>query len=335
MGTTGKQVGGTLIRSVGWAMVILGIAGCAGLDPMGSVRRVRPALLFDPNTTLAYTFVSDRDIAIQWEPQAESENADRTRHTLTERLTLKMTYRPVEVTSDHVVLRSTCTSARVRRTRLNGRPDLTRDPVEQMTGETFHLTLDRRGRLRDANELDALLKTLGQKAFRARGEMRIKDPEMIADVVATQWFLWDAIASMDPNGVVVGDTWSSRLSVALPMVMREARDVTYTLAHVNDGIALIDSTFTHSQDKAPSGWPIPYAGTFNVSGPFGFLRGFQLRHLQGTGQERFDLERGLSLGYEHTYRVELTAMTPFGFRVMPKIIIEQTLTMTPTAQTEQ
>jgi hypothetical protein len=52
--------------------------------------------------------------------------------------------------------------------------------------------------------------------------------------------------------------------------------------------------------------------------------------LEGTGQERFDLEHGQSLGYEQTYRVELTAMTPFGFRVMPKIMIDQTLTMTPT-----
>jgi len=151
---------------------------------------------------------------------------------------------------------------------------------------------------------------------------------MINDVVASQWFLWDAVTSMDPNGVTPGDAWTSRLSVPTPMVLRKARDVTYTLADVNDTVATIGMTCVLSPDKAPRSWPIPYAGTFQASGTLGFLRGFKVLSLAGQGSERFDLGTGRSLGSEQTYHMELQGMIPFSMRVMPKILIDQTLSMT-------
>ncbi|MCP4454858.1 MAG: response regulator, partial [Planctomycetes bacterium] len=121
-----------------------------------------------------------------------------------------------------------------------------------------------------------LLKEIGKRAFRNDPKKgRIKSPEMISDVVATQWFLWHALASMDPNGVTQGQSWQSQLSVPTPMVMRKARDVTYTLQQITDTdqgpVAEIHSSFSLSQEKAPRDWPIPYAGRFRASGPFGFL----------------------------------------------------------------
>jgi hypothetical protein len=197
-----------------------------------------------------------------------------------------------------------------------------------MTGRSFQLVLDGRGRIMDANDLDALLKDLGTYAFRQSGKDRIKDPDMINDVVASQWFLWDAVTSVEPNGVRPGDTWTSRLSVPTPMVLRKARDVTYTLADVNDTVATIGMTCVLSPDKAPRSWPIPYAGTFQASGTFGFIRGFKVLSLAGQGAERFDLARGRSLGYEQTYHMELQGMIPFSMQVMPKILIDQQLSMT-------
>ena len=162
---------------------------------------------------------------------------------------------------------------------------------------------------------------------------------MISDVVATQWFLWHALASMDPNGVTSGQSWQSKLSLPTPMVMRKARDVTYTLAQITDtdqgAIAEIHSSFALSQDKAPREWPIPYAGRFRASGPFGFLRGYANLKCEGTGQERFNLKQGRSLGYDHQYRLEMDAALPlFGAMggTSPKIIIRQTLKMEPVGQ---
>jgi len=308
-------------------------AGCASMAVPSRPPRVPLRVRFEPGRTLAYVFTSHRDIQVQWQPGADAGRARGGTRSLSETLTLDMTFEPVTVTDTRTVLKVTCRSARVRRTGITGRPPAM-DPVERMTGRTYTLTVDARGRITDAKSLDALLKDIGRRAFREHPTQgRIKDPEMIADVVATQWFLWDAVASADPNGEAVGDTWLSRLSVPTPMVMRKARDVTYTLADVNDAdherIATIDSTCRLSPDKAPRTWPIPYAARFQVSGQFGFLRGYQVLSLTGQGRERFNVDDGVSLGYEQTYHMEIQAMVPFMAQVRPEVIIDQTLTMEP------
>ena len=54
---------------------------------------------------------------------------------------------------------------------------------------------------------------------------------MVGDFIASQWFLWEGVASVEDPAAGVGleQTWRSQLSVPLPMVMRKARDVTYRL----------------------------------------------------------------------------------------------------------
>jgi hypothetical protein len=112
--------------------------------------------------------------------------------------------------------------------------------------------------------------------------------------------------------------------------------VTYTLQQITDTdqgpVAEIHSSFSLSQEKAPRDWPIPYAGRFRASGPFGFLRGYANLVLEGTGQDRFNLDQGRSLGYDHQYRLEMNASLPlFGAMggTSPKIVIRQTLKMEP------
>lgn len=303
-------------------------AGCdkAVLNPEEVL--LTPQVQFTQGETLQYLFKSHRSVEVQWDAKALAEGDQNAAHTMTETLTLRMAFDPVEVTDEKTVLQATCKSAVVRRSSLTGKRRAGRDPVERMAGKSFTLVLDARGRMTDANELDALLKELGTHAFRQNGSDRIKDPEMISDVVASQWFLWDAVTSIDPNGVKQGDTWTSRLSVPTPMVLRKARDVTYRVAAVNDTVATIDMVCVLSPDKAPRSWPIPYAGKFLVSGPFGFLRGFKVLSLAGQGSEQFDMALGRSLGYEQTYHMELQGMIPFSMRVMPRVLIDQTLSMT-------
>ncbi|MCP4451415.1 MAG: hypothetical protein GY809_08135 [Planctomycetes bacterium] len=289
---------------------------------------VVPAVKFTQGETLRYLFKSHRSVQVQWDAKALAEGDQNAAHTMTETLTFCMAFKPVEVTDQKTVLQATCKSAVVRRSSLTGKRPVGRDAVERMARQSFTLVLDARGRVTDANALDALLKELGTYAFRQSGGQRIKDPEMISDVIASQWFLWDAVTSVDPNGVKRGGTWQSRLSVPTPMVMRKARDVTYTLADVNDTVATIDMVCVLSPNKAPPSWPIPYAGTFQASGTFGFLRGFKVLSLEGRGSEQFDLAQGRSLGYEQTYHMELQGMIPFSMRLMPRVLIDQTLSMT-------
>jgi hypothetical protein len=308
--------------------LLVGAAGCRKALFLPEVVSVVPAVQFTQGETLRYLFKSHRSIQVQWDAKALADGDQNAAHTMTETLTLRMAFKPIEVTDQKTVLQATCKSAVVRRSSLTGKRPVGRDVVERMAGQSFTLVLDARGRVTDANELDALLKELGSHAFRQSGGQRIKDPEMINDVAASQWFLWDAVTSIDPNGVKPGDTWQSRLSVPTPMVLRKARDVTYTLADVNDTVATIDMACTLSPDKAPRSWPIPYAGTFQASGTFGFLRGFKVLSLEGQGSEQFDLALGRSLGYEQTYHMELQGMIPFSMRVMPRVLIDQTLSMT-------
>ena len=162
---------------------------------------------------------------------------------------------------------------------------------------------------------------------------------MIGDVVALQWFLWDAIASMDPTGVAVGQTWNSRLSLPTPMVMRKARDVQYTLENIQQipsgRVAVIGSTYKLSDQSAPASWPIPYSGLFRVSGPFGMLGGYTFLDFEGKGQERFNLDTGVWEGSEQQFQMEMQATLPPTVAIVmrskseprPLVVIRQTLKM--------
>jgi len=311
--------------------------GCQRLVPAPQPARHPFKLQFQENTVQAYRFVSHRDIEIQWEPDEGETAKKNSTHSMSETLDMVMAYRPLQVTDLNTELEVTCQSVSVKRTQLTGTGRVPQDAVEHLRDRTFTITVDPQGKLTHTQALDELLKDIGKRAFRNDPRQgRIKDPEMICDVVATQWFLWHALACMDPNGVTLGQSWQSQLSLPTPMVMRKARDVTYSLAQVTDTdqgpVAEIHSRFALSQDKAPRSWPIPYAGRFRASGPFGFLRGYRNLKLEGTGQERFNLDQGCSLGYDHQYRLEMDAAMPmFGAMggTSPKIIIRQTLKMEP------
>jgi hypothetical protein len=182
--------------------------------------------------------------------------------------------------------------------------------------------------------LDELLKEVGNKVFRTNTDMgRIKEPDMIGDVVVTQWFLWDAVSSLKKpsQGLAVGQSWKSKLSVPTPMVMRKARDVTYRLDEIRPGekgrLAVISGSYKIA-DSAPRDWPIPYSGTFQVAGAFGFYRNYQVLSLQGRGEELFNIDAGRTEQYKQQYEMQLktSLLIPLP-GVNPKITIKQNLTM--------
>ena len=155
---------------------------------------------------------------------------------------------------------------------------------------------------------------------------------MICDFIATQWFLWDSVSSIEKpaEGVSVGQTWQSKLSVPTPMVSRKARDVTYTLDEIRESekeqLAVIHSSYSLAE-STPNDWPIPYSGRFRMSGMFGFFRGYKVLDLQGQGEELFNIKAGRTEKYNQQYQMQMEASLQLPLGEKPRITIEQNLTM--------
>jgi hypothetical protein len=351
-----KTVGAILI---GTFMVLL--AGCGSpeqvagrVSTMGKATqgdRVFLTVDFQPGQTLRYKFTSKKNIAVDWDPNAGA-NANHVQEQ-SETFEMVVAYTPVEVDPYGVsTIRAAVESVRAVR---SGGPAARRfgtDAVESAQGKSFTLKVDPRGKIVEASELTALIQEMGKQAFRAGTAMgRIKEPDMIGDFLASQWFLWDAEASVErpAEGVAVGQTWRSQLSVPTPMVMRRARNVVYKLDEVRQDVAqppsagtvgitpegggaigplaVITSTYTPA-DSTPAGWPIPYSGRFQMSGTFGFLGPYEVLGLEGTGTELFNLKAGRVEERQQKYVLRVRAgLPPLGIKANPRITTEQTLTM--------
>jgi len=322
-----------------WAVVIVVLAvllaGCTSTGNRWAHggRRVFLTVDFEPGQTLRYKFVSRRTITLDWDPTAE---LDRNRvQERSEHVEIIVAYTPVEVDPYGVsTIRANVESVRATRSGgLSGR-SLGPDAVESAQGRTFTLKVDPRGRIVDPSQLDALIREMGEKAFRSdTSQGRVKEPDMIGDFVAGQWFLWDAVSSVQQpaDGVTIGQRWSSQLSVPTPMVIRRARDVAYRLEEVRPGeegpMAVIGSTYSLA-DSRPADWPVPYSGRFQMSGTFGFLGPYEVQGLEGAGEELFDVETGRVERVQQKYTMRMKAsLPPMGIQANPQITIEQALTM--------
>ncbi len=289
---------------------------------------------FQEGQTLEYKFVSSRETQIIWDPTKSASKSEGAANKFTELMEMVVAYTPVELDPYGLTtVKATCKSVKVTRTRIpRGRPT-GKDAVESLAGKTYTITVGPSGKIEDDSQLDELIREIGKKVFQTdatRG--RIKQPDMIGDFVASQWFLWDSVSSIEKasEGVSVGQSWQSKLSVPTPMVMRKARDVTYSLAEVRKSekgqIAVIRNSYTLAK-SAPRSWPIPYSGKFRVSGPFGFLRGYKVLSLAGEGEELFNIDAGRTEQYNQQYQIEMQASLPMPIGANPRITIKQNLTM--------
>jgi len=310
------------------------LAGCEPTDGEKKSSSKGKELLtvdFKEGQKLRYKFVSSREITIDWDVTKEESKSDkRTSDKSSESLETIMAYTPIKIDPYGLTtIKATCESVKVARSK-----GPRKDAVESLAGKTFTLAVAPTGKIKDNSQLDALLKEIGEKAFRANTDKgRIKEPDMICDFVATQWFLWDAVSSIEKpaEGVAVGQSWKSKLSVPTPMVMRKARDVVYKFDEIRQSekgrLAVISSSYQQA-DTTPNEWPIPYSGTFQVSGTFGFYRNYQVQDLQGQGQELFNIDTGRTEQYNQQYQMQLKAslLLPLA-GVNPRITINQNLTM--------
>jgi hypothetical protein len=290
---------------------------------------------FQKGQTLRYKFVSSRDIEVDWgmETKSSKEATKSGIRKSSESMEIIVSYTPVEITAGLTTVNATCESVKVTRNSETTRQRETGDAVESLAGKTFTFNINAAGKIEDNSQIEALIKEAGEKAFRSRGDNdRIKEPDMIGDFTATQWFLWDSVSSIKKpiEGVSLGQTWNSTVSVPLPMVTRQARDVTYKLEQVRDSnqgrIAVITSTYSPAKSTSAN-WPMPYSGSFQIIGTFGFLRNYKLIDLQGTGQELFNIDKGRTEQYNQQFQANFDAALAMPLGVNPKIKIKQILTM--------
>jgi hypothetical protein len=327
------------------AAVLAVLAGCERAEKEKETLGVKPPPLkegaqlltvdFKQGQSLRYQFISKRDIIIDWEPEKSRTGARQgTIDKSTESMEMVVTYTPIEVNPYALTtIKAAIESVKATRSKRAGGRVPARDAVEHLTGKNFTMKVNAQGKIEDYSQLDELIRQIGENAFRKNSRQgRIKEPDMIADFVAAQWFLWDSISSIKKpaEGVSIGQSWSSKLSVPTPMVMRKARDVTYKFDKIWDNVkgrlAVISSTYSLS-DSVPSGWPVPYTGRFRMSGTFGFFRGYNILSLSGRGDELFNIDKGRTERYSQEFDMRLEAILPGPLGPNPRIAINQKLTM--------
>ena len=304
------------------------LTGCGSKNISSKQNSILLTVDFHDNQTLKYKFQTEREAIINWSPGSNfiDDNASVLNKTI-ERLDLVMSYKPLEIEPFGLsTIEVTCEEVKVSRS--YGAP---KDAVEYLAGKSYTLKVDSSGKIHDYSELEELIKEVGQKAFSSgSGSNRIKESDMLGDFIATQWFLWDSISSIPKpaQGVDVGQTWKSKLSVPTPMVSRLARDVTYKLDEVQQdkNIAVINSTYKKT-GSVPKNWPVPYTGSFQVRGTFGFLGGYKFIDLAGEGQELFNIDLGQTEEYNQQYSMFIEASIPIGINVNPVIRVKQKISM--------
>ena len=293
---------------------------------------------FQEGQTLEYKFVSNRTTTINWDPTKSVSKSDRT--TVSEHpesMEMVVAYTPIEVDPYGLTtIKAACKSVKVTRSKGPGGLAGRKDAVEGLAGKTFTFTVSPTGRIEDYSQLEQLIQETGKKAFRQdKRQGRVKEPDMIDDFIAAQWFLWDSVSSIEEpaEGVSVGRTWKSKLSVPTSMVLRHARDVTYRLDEIRQSekgrLAVIRSSYKHAE-SVPPGWPIAYSGKFQLSGPLGFVRmlskDLNVLDLQGQGEELFNIDTGRIEQHHQKYQMQLEASMPLP-GAKPRITIDQNITM--------
>jgi len=293
------------------------------------------SLDFKEGRQLRYKFVSHRDITLKW-GAGENKRTARGSQKGSEDLEMVFSYQPVELNPYGVsTIEAKCESVRASRSgSVSGKGK--KDAVTYLKGKHFIFKVDSSGKIKDYSGLRELAYEIGKKSFRKSKKVgRIKEPDMTRDFVGSQWFLWDSISSIKKpaEGVSVGDSWDSEVSAPLPMLKKAGRDVRYRFSRMREGdggkIAVISSRYSLS-DETSRDWPLPYEGSFRISGTFGFFNKYELISLSGTGRQEFDIDNGRVVSDRQNYVVELEGGIPGGFlggMSAPKVTINQKFTM--------
>ncbi|HBG28699.1 MAG: hypothetical protein A2Y10_12155 [Planctomycetes bacterium GWF2_41_51] len=292
---------------------------------------------FQPDTEVVYNFVSERTMTINLDPSGKYSKGkkDGKEQSQSEKLEMQIAYKPVKLDPLGVsTIEATCRSAKVTRVG-SGRGQDKTDAVESLVGKSFTLSISPTGKIVDYSSLEKISKELGEKAFSGGDGKRgkVKNPDMIMDFLATQWNIWDTVAAIKnpAKGLTAKSKWNSKLIAPMPYVSKIARDVDYSLAGVKQTetgtLAEIESVYTLS--RTPAEAPLPYSGSFQMKGMFGFLQGYKVLSLEGKGTQIFNIDKGMIVSDIQNYKAAVSAsiMGLGSDELTPNIEIDQTITM--------
>ncbi len=305
--------------------------------------RISLTVEFPSDIPLRYKVVTSRDIVLDFDPSGKmSRPGSSSKQEMKEEAEFTLSYKAVgRAERGGTLVEVTCENAAVSRQRLSSGSSGA-DALASLAGKTFRIKLSATGQMFDTKELDDVIHELGKAAFGGRGDKyegrQIKNPDMIADFIAVQWYMWDQQQSIarPAAGVAKDQQWPSKrkLLAPMPFVSRTGRNATYTLAEVtqtDEGTrAVIKSTYDMA-DGPSMDWPIPYTGTFSQRGSFGFFQGYKVLELSGHGAQVFDVTGGKILGEQQEYVAKISAIIPFGGlgkdgeAPEPNIIVTQTI----------
>lgn len=306
---------GPLLLSAAAGMLLM-LGGCRTVEQKDTWLLVS----FEKDVPITYQMESERQTVIDLTTSDASKKSKP--QTMAEKLSLVMTYTPTEVDPFGLTtVKVTCREATVTRSSFTGRREQA-DAMEQLKGKEFFLKLSATGEIADTSDLERVARELGEAAFASRGDGgRIKNPDMINDFLAMQWFLWDATASVgDPLSMQPGKTWQTKQLVPWPVPFNTppARITDYTLDRIEtaeDGtrLAVITSQYKIS-DEPLQDFLRPYEGSFQMRGLFGFLRNYKFESLSGSGRQIFNMDKGLIVKDTQEYTMNVTAgfMLPLG-----------------------
>jgi hypothetical protein len=324
-------------------MVLL--VGCSGAGgpPVQPGDRVRLSVEFAPEAPLRYRAVSKREIVLDFDPSGTaSRQAQGARQTMSEEASFVLAYRAVG-TADRggTLVEVRCESANASHSRFSGGSSAD-EAIAALAGKKFTIKVSATGKIFETSELEQVIHQLGEAAFGGRNDQyqgrRIKNPDMIADFIAVQWYMWDQQQSVarPSAGVAPGEAWSSTRKVLAPMpfVSRTGRNAEYRLVEVkrdrDQTVAVIKSTYTLA-DGPSMDWPMPYTGTFSQRGTFGFFHSYKVLELAGEGTQIFDVGRGRIISETQSYTAKVSAAIPFGGlgsngeKVEPALTVNQTI----------
>jgi hypothetical protein len=315
----------TIIRLAG-LIGLLALAGC----------QVGPkeyfVVNFKENSALRYQLVSERDIELNLEGGGTAKKSRRQKtQKMSEKLKLVIVYKPIKVDPYGLTtIEATCESAEVTRKSFTGKKT-TSDAVRSLRGKKYTFEVTPSGKFEDYANLQKVVEELGKKAFTQKISKhgRVKDPDMISDFVALQWYFWDSAATIDKpvEGAKVGQSWKALQFIPVPMPRAVVKETTYELTEIKETpagrVAVITGSYTLS-DQRVKNWPKPYLGKFRMKGMFGFLRNYKTTSINGTGRQIFNLDTGQVESEQQQYQVDVEAdfLMPLG-DTRPKLIIQQ------------
>lgn len=324
------------MKTLSFGLIVIGCMAClAGCQEYAKSPADNWLLVsFEKDVPITYRMVSEREteIDLTTDDPAKKSRPQKT----TEKLELVMVYTPVEVDPFGLTtLNAKCLSAKATRSTVSTQKS-SRDAIENLAGKSFTLKITPTGKIADVSDLARVAAELGKASFsEGRSSMRIKNPDMINDFLAIQRYLWDASATLkNPEKLKVGTHWQAKQPIPwpVPIYPPPTRTTTYTLDSIQteDDIrkAAISSTYAISEERLEE-YIRPYEeGKFQMRGLFGFLRGFQFKHIEGTGTQIFNLDGGFIESDHQHYLMNVDArfMLPLG-NSLPVLTVEQTISI--------